>query len=349
VAQLVLAILFLSLPAQAVEFIPLGEVRWSPKKVIEKTKFGGISAVILKNEKLYLLSDDRGLVDEPRFYEFDVVKNKNLWNFTNEKVYLFSLPKKEKLKEVLDPESFVMVEGGFLIGSEGDNNKKPRVAPRVFQIDSKGKWLADIQLPEKLIPEATGQQKKGVANNFAFEAMTASPEFLWFTTERPLVQDVDLKDDKYRFRLFQFKKNTLTADQEFYFEGLKPQSRSGIPIVSGWTDMIYRNEKTFWLLERTLRLTSKKLLEFDCRLIEYDFSQASSVAAEDSLVKAKKLTAALVKNTYDLKFKDRALGNCEGFLVGPGTGEYKTTLWVVTDNNFSKMEDTALYFFGVKE
>jgi hypothetical protein len=144
------------------------------------------------------------------------------------------------------------------------------------------------------------------------------------------------------------EKGTFKAGHEFYFEGLEPISGEGISLVSGWSDMLYRGEKTFWILERSLRLLPTRSLSYDCRLAEIDFSGASQVENENTLPQAKNLTPAKVKKTYSLDFKGQSLGNCEGIVIGPPSGEYKQTLWVVTDNNFSK-DDTALYFFGVKE
>lgn len=351
-AQLIFAILFSQL-AWSLELVPLQEIRWNSKTEIQKTKLGGISAILIRDQNLYLLSDDRGLVAEPRFYSFKLKYENKTWKLKDEKVHFLSMPKNGKLKQVLDTESMVFFADGFLIGSEGDNNKKPRVPPRIFAVDSLGRWQFDLRLPEKLLPELTGQQKKGVSNNFAFEAMTISPdqEVLWYVTERPLVQDNSLKDEKAQFRLFQMKKikDQFVADEEFYLEGLPSSSGEGISLVQGWTDMLHREGQKFWILHRALRLQPTKILDFECRLAELDFSRASRVGGVAELPKAKNLTAALVKNTIDLGFKGRPLGNCEGMVVGPAVEGYKSTLWVVTDNNFSKSEDTAIYIFGVKE
>ncbi len=349
-AQLILFLL--ALPSWSADFVLLGKVSWKPKTVIEKTQFGGISALVLRANTLVLLSDDRGYVNEPRFYEFDIRPDGKLWKFENPKLRMLTLPPSTKIREIVDPESMVALDEGFLIGSEGDNNKKPRVPPRIFRAGPTGAWQEEVVLPEKLLPESVGRQKMGVSNNFAFEALTISEkkDFIWFTTERPLVQDSEVKENLYRYRLFQMKKSakTFKLDQELYFEGPLRPSREGVSLLHGFTDIIQIKDKVFWLLERTLRLKGKNLL-YDCRLIEMDFARATQVQDDLSLLKVKSPTAAEILKVHELTFENEALGNCEGMAFGPGVDAYQKTLWVVTDNNFSKTDDTVLYFFGVKE
>src|SRR5690606_24632711 len=115
--------------------------------------------------------------NEPRFYSFKISQHKNLWRLGEGQVHFLSLPTTGKVKTVVDPESIVKLPtGSFLVASEGDNNKRPRVPPRIFEVDAKGKWLRDLKLPDVLIPEALGQAKKGVSNNFSIEAMALSKE-----------------------------------------------------------------------------------------------------------------------------------------------------------------------------
>src|SRR2546423_1700606 len=72
VAQLILSLLFLAGPTWSAEFVLLGQTHWDYKTIFEKTTFGGISAMVIDHNKLLLLSDDRGYVNEPRFYEMDI-------------------------------------------------------------------------------------------------------------------------------------------------------------------------------------------------------------------------------------------------------------------------------------
>src|SRR5690606_37079031 len=144
--------------------------------------------------------------------------------------------------------------GHFLIASEGDNNKRPRVPPRIFEVDAEGKWLRDLKLPEVLIPEALGQTKKGVSNNFSIEAMALSKEGtgIWFTTEKPLVQDITLESDKSPYRLFYFDLKTGKSEQYFFEAPEMEEQTEGVVLVRGWTEIIHLGDKKFWLLERSL-------------------------------------------------------------------------------------------------
>ena len=282
-------------------------------------------------------------MNEPRFYEFQIKKDKNIWKLENGQVHFTGLPSNlsdiEKRKQVLDQEAITALpNGNLLISSEGDGNKKPRIPPRIFEVKTSGEWVRDVLLPAIVMPEPTGQQKQGVGNNFAFEAMTTSPkgENLYFVSERPLLQDVDFKSEKNHFRFFQmkFKDDHFESPTEKYLEGPAAPVGNGIPVVQGFSEMTWVSDHQFLILDRTLKVLGGHTLSFECRLLEVELLESSATAK--------------IQKIHPLKRGTEDLGNCEGMAFGPPTGEYKQTLWIINDNNFSASEDTVLYFFGVK-
>jgi hypothetical protein len=356
-----LTFLFLS-PAQAVEFVRLGEFHWATKALVDNTRVGGLSGMTFKGDKVFMVSDDRGTEDEPRFYEFDFKKDKKVWKLENGVVHFVTLPKTNKLKEILDQEAIIALpSGNFLISSEGDNNKKPRVPPRIYEVTPGGKWLRDIPLPPKVIPESTGQQKIGIGNNFGFEAvaLSADAQDLYFMSERPLIQDADVKDTVNRYRMIHYhsdgpsEKGKFAPTHEWYVESLPPSDKPGIPLVRGWSEMLGLGDLKFLVLERSLKLVGGRQLFYECRLAELDMTNASEVSKLAKLTVAPTLSppltpAKIVKIHNLATIPSENMGNCEGMAFGPATDEYKQTLWIVTDNNFSKTDDTVLYFYGVR-
>ena len=349
----ILFLLLASLQVQASEFVLLGETHWSTTEKIQKTRFGGLSGITFHGDKVFLISDDRGQVNEPRFYEFQIKKDKNIWKLEDGKVHFVGLPPNSGRHQILDLEAMAALpNGNLLISSEGDNNKKPRVPPRIFEVTTDGQWVRDIPLPARAIPEATGQQKIGIGNNFGFEAMTVAEEGknLYFVSERPFVQDIEVKDTVNQFRFYQMKQqhDNYELVSERLLHGPPASTEGGVALVQGFSEMVFMTEQKFLLLDRTLKIAAGRLLTFECRLIELDLAKASDTSKIEKLSAAKNLQAAQISHVHPLKSKSSELGNCEGMALGPGNDEYKQTLWIITDNNFSKSVDTVLYFYGVK-
>ncbi len=306
-----------------------------------------------RGDKIFLVSDDRGQVNEPRFYEFQIKKDKKIWKLENGQVHFVGLPPALGSRQILDQEAIATLENGhFLISSEGDNNKKPRVPPRIVEVTEAGQWIRDVPLPPRVIPEMTGQQKIGIGNNFGFEAMTLSADrnFLYFMSERPLIQDVEGKGGTSNFRFYKMRrqKDNFEFVSERLVQGPLPPEGQGIALVQGFSEMTSIDENRFLALDRTLKVFGGHQLTFECRIVELDLSGAADTSKVDKLSGTKILEAAKIIKVHSLKKGHDNLGNCEGMAMGPATDEYKQTLWIITDNNFSKSEDTVLYFYGVK-
>ncbi len=353
--KLVVFILYLLtfLSAQASEVVLLGQLNWSTKEKIQKTRFGGISGITFRDDKIFMVSDDRGQINEPRIYEFQIKKDKKIWKLENPQVHFLNSTISFDKKKILDLEAIsALPNGNFLISSEGDNNKKPRVAPRIFEITPTGEIVQDLLLPPRVIPESTGQQKMGIGNNFGFEAMTSSADGqeIFFISERPLVQDTSDKNEMTNFRFYQMKRPTENEGfiSEKLVQGPPPPTGNGVPLIQGFSEILMMGDKRFLALDRTLKVLGSQRMSFECRLVELDLNQASDTSKVENLSEVKNLEPAKMIKIHALKAGTQDLGNCEGMSLGPSTEEYRQTLWIITDNNFSKSEDTVLYFYGVK-
>lgn len=320
---------------------------------LKKTKIGGLSAAFFLQDKLYVLSDDRGRVNEPRFYVFTVklkTEEGKLKPQVDPEKVIFVKTNLKNDKPYLDGEGFVSLnENRFLISSEGDNNSKPRKPPQIFEIDSVGNYLRDWKLPEEVIPESLGEQKKGIQNNAGFEGLTLSADGkdVLAVVERQLVQDYkktnskDLKEETSFARFYKFKSihreqnfsvdKNQDLDVETYYYELNP-----LGIMSGISEVLYLKDKKYLVMERGVRAKLDSGVSYATTLSWIDLNEFKTLSN-------KKI---LKSNKLKFDFGDE---NFEVLAWGPAWGKYSRTLWIMNDNNFSKREKNIFHVYGVEE
>lgn len=351
-AKLVVAFfLFVSVVVSADQiprFDRLGRIQLENIK-FKKTKIGGISAAFFIKDNLYALSDDRGRVNEPRFYIFNIkVKsgNKDLQFEIEPKEVVTIHTQRGEDRAYLDGEGFVpLTENRLLISCEGDNNHKPRRPPRLFEIDLSGKYIGDWVLPEELIPESLGMQKKGIQNNSGFEGVALSKDgnSVLAAVERPLVQDlasdVSAKFSSYNFfvRLYKFSKfeskQSLASKREVSVEKYAYEL-SPVGILTGVSEILNWQGDKYFVLERGVRNKIGASVLFDTQMTLIDLND----------FKSKSHLNFLNKKSLEVNLGDE---NFEAMAWGPSAGKYSRTLWIVSDNNFSKVDKTTFLVYGV--
>lgn len=368
-------LIFISLissTALALQLEYMGEASLPRVTKFQGTTVGGLSAIVWSDGKLFALSDDRGKVAESRFYEFDLQIQKKTMTFTPTAVHFLSgVPSRNQKKTLLDPEGLVRLAGGdFLISSEGDTNSKPREMPRLFRVTDKAAWKNDFDLPEKFLPEPTGQQKKGVRNNLAFEGLTSTRDgkVVFMSTESALVQDTaESLDEKSLasgkappewIRIIKFsadsKADGFKAGAEFAYPLDELMSASDSKeVFRGVTEILALSETKLIVLERGVRISPKNLWTTTGALYVADLSKASDVSGMKSLVDAKFVSIEkkkLIDFELDLT-KQRAnkpVQNFEGLSWGPLLADGRKSLLMISDDNFSKNELTELLLFAVE-
>ncbi len=333
-------------------FEKLGRFELEENK-FKKTKIGGLSAAFFLQDKLYALSDDRGRVNEPRFYVFEVKlkteKGKLKAEVTPEKV-VFIKTNKTTDKPYFDGEGFaVLNENRFIVSCEGDNNSKPRKAPRIFEIDSSGNYLRDWKLPEEVVPEPLGRQQNGVQNNAGFEglSLSADGEDLLAVVERQLVQDFtesmtkDLTEAGSLARFYKFKNTNRTPssvedkkqefENEIFYYGLDQ-----VGLMSGVSEVLSLKDKKYLVMERGVLAKIDSSISYGTKLSLINLDEFKTLAS-------KKI---LKKTSLNLELGNE---NFEVLAWGPSWGKYSRTLWVMNDNNFSKREKNVFLVYGVEE
>jgi hypothetical protein len=352
-----------SFSAQALQLRYVGETSIPSEVKFENTTIGGLSALVWANDSLYALSDDKGKIGEPRFYEFElkIQKNKIILNPKAVK-FIRGLPKVGDKPTVLDPEGLVRLpDGDFLISSEGDNNSKPREMPRIFRINSEGLWEGDLPLSDKFLPETTGQQKKGTQGNLAFEGLSefSQGKTVFTCTEAALTQDFipaeEEKGDWIRIIKYEDKKQKGYQPQAEYAYQVDSfrDIQKGKEVMRGVSEILSVSNTQLLVLERGVRLFSKNIWGQTVGIYLADLSKATDVSSLNKLTEGKFLGVDKVKlidfETDLLKERgDKKIQNFEGMAWGPRLEDGRRSLLLLVDNNFSKNELTELVVFAVE-
>ncbi|WP_413295242.1 esterase-like activity of phytase family protein [Bdellovibrio sp. HCB185ZH] len=330
----------------------------------DETTIGGLSGITYADGVLNAVSDDKGRWGEPRFYQFDLkIDGKTVTLIPKSFKPVKGLKKEGSRKAFLDLEGLaLMPDGDFLISSEGNNDLKPRSMPRVFRVAADGKWKYDLTVPDKYLPERTGQQSKGIQNNGAFEGLTATRDgkFVFTSLEAPLTQDIDMENEANGaiIRILKFEdrgaqRGYFTPAAEFAYKvDAFRDNQIGREIFRGVSEILALSESKIIVLERGARLHGKGW-KTTVGLYVADISKATDTLAMVKLADHKYTLAEKVKLVdfeTDLT-KERGkkdVQNFEALAFGPNLPDGRRTLLVMSDNNFSKNEVTELLVFAIE-
>lgn len=348
-------IVFGSSVAFAIELEYLNQIVLPNKMNFKKSKIGGLSGLYYDSNSrlLYAVSDDRGLVNEPRLYEFKISASLKEFKIEPQKAIFLNVNESELshkstnspakiFSKVLDLEAISMTPwGDFLITNEGDMNKKPRVNPQIFTANASGSIMREYEVPKDFLPEPSGVQKKGVQNNMAFEGLARHPNGKeWMVaTEAPLIQD-----PKGLVRFIQYTMPEawiLKPGKEYRYplpEG-QMDPKTVIEFQKGVSEIQYLNDHELLVLERLLRVTTKGA-ELQVQLFQTDLDQPGS----DGILSKKQLL-----DFQKLEPQIGRIGNFEGMTWGPILPDGRRSLLFVSDDNFMRDQRTQFLLFAVRE
>lgn len=353
-------ILLLAVKAQALELKLIGEtiMPHSPENIA--FKLGGLSGLHYdeKEKMLYAVCDDRGKYGEPRFYKINV-ETKD-WSFkVKEAIYVKNKEGKRFAPSILDLEDITVLPwGNFLFSSEGDNNQKPRIPPSLFEVKRDGTWVRDYEVPPEFLPELSGEQKNGIQNNYGFEGsqFLGSASKLFIMNENMLVQDkVNFAYSKKAILRLQ----TLTSAEQAWT--LKPKEtylyeydtyEVKKDLGFGVSEILPVNDKSILVMERGA-WADEKGVQTSVKIYDADMSSAENVAGTkiNPAQKYKFMKKTLVLDFDKLKTefkKVNHIDNFEGITWGPTLADGTKTLIVVSDDNFSPLQETIFLVFAVK-
>jgi 3-phytase len=299
------------------------------KEKFKQTRIGGLSGLFYQDNKIYAVSDDRGRFGPARIYEFLLARKNNEFSLKAEDVILLNPQKKSKDYVLLDLEGLAFWQHQWILSSEGDLNKKPRISPEILSYNGERLGRNFVSIPSEFLPNASGMLNHGLKNNMAFEGLTidAAKKKLYLLSEADLIQDKNSGENVSSYLLaYDLESKKFLQKRKIYFEtGLQ------LFLYFGASEITYWKDNKFFILTRGVSFSSGG--KFDCALWLLDLDES-----ENEILKPKMI--------FDFKAA-KLVQNYEGMTLfkDPAGVEF---IVVVSDDNFDKAEFTEFLFLKVK-
>jgi hypothetical protein len=258
---------------------------------------------------------------------------------------------------VTDPEGIALLpNGNLLIASEGRGNVSPRVPPALVEFDRYGKFLRLLPLRDRYAPNPTGPLEKGVRGNLGFESLTLAPggKRLYTAVEAALAQDGEPatfeRGSPVRLLEYVRRGDSYQPDREFVYV-VEPIDRPSFEAAvrnNGLVELAALGGDALLSMERSYVTEAGGTGQHvnRIRVFRVDLSRATDVSSVDSLRDAAftPVTKQLVLDLSDLAGLDLdlapSLDNFEGLAFGPILPDGRSTLIVVSDDNFNPAQRT---------
>jgi hypothetical protein len=303
------------------------------------TEIGGLSGITYDAEKqvYYAISDDRSIKAPARFYSLKI--NLASGKLEKEKIEFTGVTTlldengKSFPELSLDPEGITFTGNSVFVSSEGDVDRKINPFIKEFSLD--GKLLKTLPIPDLFLPDDKGT--KGIRNNFAFESLTLTPDrkYLFTATENAMVQDgaVPSLEKGSPCRILRYDAVSGNPDASFAYI-TEPLPSGANPVGKFTTNG----------LADLLAIDDKRLLRFEISLEKADRIEA--IASLKS--RLGEVSPAQKRLLLDLETLKIPLDNIEGLTFGPELADGSRGLILVSDNNFSPLQETQILGFQIK-
>ncbi len=329
------------------------------------TTVGGLSGIDYnsKTGDYYIICDDRSNINPARFYTAKINVAENLIDtviFTNQ-VFLQNENKelypnnKQDAKRVPDPEAlrYNSRKNEFIWTSEGERiiNTKDTILinPSINVIDEKGILRSSFVLPQNLIMQSI---EKGPRQNGVLEGMTFAEKnkYLFVNLEEPLYEDgprAEIFPNKALVRFYKFNVKTKKNIAQYAYEldpvAYKPTPSNGF-IVNGIPDILYFRNNKILVIERSF---STGRLPCTIKIFIADFSNATDIRENKSLINNTQIIVAPKKLLLDLDSLGIFVDNIEGVTFGPRLKNNHQTLLFIADNNFNPIQRSQVMLFEI--
>jgi hypothetical protein len=317
------------------------------------TEIGGLSGITYDAEKqvYYAISDDRSSKAPARFYSLKInlasgkLEKENI-EFTGVTTLLDENGKSFP-EFSLDPEGITFTGNSVFVSSEGDVDRQ--IAPFIKEFSLDGKLLKTLPIPDLFLPDA--KSTKGIRNNLAFEnlTLTADRKYLFTATENATVQDGAVTSlEKSPCRILRYDAASGNPDASFAYitEPLPPGANPVGKLTSnGLVDLLAIDDKRLISLERAFSLETGTTI----RIFEISLEKADRIEALPSLkTRISEVSPAQKRLLLDLETLKIPLDNIEGLTFGPDLADGTRGLILVSDNNFSPLQETQILGFQIK-
>lgn len=263
--------------------------------------------------------------------------------------------------DVLDPEGIAITRNGHLIvSSEGVGTVEPRLPPALVEYDMNGRYIRQLSVRPKYVPNRTGRAITGVRGNAAFESLTITDDFsrLYTALELPLIQDGDADPfaSRVRTRILEYVPlgETYRPAGEFVYE---IERLERVPFehrfaINGVVELLALGNRELLVLERGFVESSDRLRSVNrIQVFRISLAGATNVSRYESLRHAGSITPVtktLVLDVNTVKGLDARLAgldNFEGMAWGPAPpGSDTRPLVLVSDDNQNPRQVTAFLF-----
>ncbi|HEX9151819.1 MAG TPA: esterase-like activity of phytase family protein [Flavobacterium sp.] len=346
-------------PAPQLKLISTLEIPFN--QTFQDTKVGGLSGIDYdaKQDLYYLISDDRSLFNDSRFYTAKIrVAGNKLEDITFQSTTTL---KDETGKNygnwdtspttACDPEDirYNPKTNSLLWSSEGARivsaAKLILQNPSLNFMDLKGNFKFKAKLPANL---AMHKEEKGPRNNGTLEGITFDFNYkhLYTNIEEPLFEDGSQantnKGGVIRFYQFNAKTKKNTAQYAYQLEpiALEPNPK-GAFAVNGVSAIQYYGKNQLLVVERSYSTGTQACT---VKVFLCDLKRATNVKNYTSLKNQnfEVATKTLLLNMDQLGI---FIDNIEGLTFGPKLPNGHQSLIFVSDNNFSALQKTQLLLF----
>ncbi|MBP9682447.1 MAG: esterase-like activity of phytase family protein [Bacteriovorax sp.] len=324
----------------------------------KETELGGLSGITYDKEKKKLLaiSDDKGAVNDPRFYEFNLSMDEKSFKISTDEVIILKDKEGKPFKNgSVDFEGITLFGGDILISSEGALNKEPLINAEIFQFNRQGSYKANLDIPTQFL-RSKDISKYGPRENLIFEALSASKDgkIVWVGTEEALEQDDRPSTPTHAstIRLILYK--NLKPEKQFAYKLEKVPTVKVADLAVGETGLsglLTVDETHFYSIERSyLSLARKNVIRiFKNTVTEKttDISKMDSLNVKTVNTVEKELIADLEDFQSQMSPNFQSLDNIEGICFGPQLPNGNDSIILVSDNNFNKKQRTQFLAFEI--
>lgn len=337
----------------------IGDVNFATGEKFQNTEIGGLSGIAYDalTKKILAVSDDKSLVNETRFYEFDLSLTEKAFSIKPSKVVKLKTQDGTYFKKgVADFEGIAFYGKDVLISNEGAINRAKPTPPELYRFTREGEFIELLPIPEKFLLPKKDQTDKlyGSRDNKSFESLSTSLDgkTTFMASEESLFQDGSISTISYSSHVRIIIYKDLKPVFEVAYELEKVEALKAVDLSSGengLVDIAAIDDKNFYTLERSwLPFINKNVIRiFKCKITNKttDVSKMDNLKGATFTTVEKELVADL--DVYLTKMNPASLDNIEGIALGPVLENGKRSLIVVSDNNFGKGQRTLFIAFEI--
>ena len=324
------------------------------------TEVGGLSGITYDGRRrvYYALSDDRSQKSPARFYTLAIDLADGSLDAGDVRFLKVTFLRDRRGATLAplatDPEGIFLVGPRRLcISSEGDAEADPPIDPFVRRFKRRGRQTSALTVPDKFLPDAAGT--RGVRVNQAFESLTSPPDrgTVITATEAALLQDGPATDvgQPSLARILELDLRGRKTPREYVYV-VEPVAEapdaSDAFRTNGLVELLALDgEGTFLALERSFTVGKGNTVI----LYEISTAGATDVAGYESLLPGGSpvdFEPVGKRRLLDLGDLGVVPDNLEAMAFGPPMADGRLPLILVSDNNFSKAQETQFILLGVE-